>query len=204
MYALSRMLVAGVACFLAFAVITWGVVARDTALTRFDDRLMAALARRRSPTIDGVAAPLSMLATLEPLTVQGMVAGVMLAATVGRSGLLHFAIVSIGSGALSEIVKRLVRRPRPPGPHVIPWIRGFAYPSGDLLTAAAIYLTIVLIAAPHLADATARALAFAIVAGVLALLGACRVYVGVHHPSDVVGGACLGAGWALFVADWLG
>ena len=187
--------------FALWAVITWAVV-RRSALTRFDDRVMTAIARRRTKTLDDLAAPLSMLATQEPLTVQSLVAFAMLVVTVGGPALGQFVVVAVGSGMLSGIVKRLVRRPRPPKPHVIPWIRGYAYPSGDLLTAGAIYSTVALIASPHLPDATARGVLFAAVGGLLALLGACRVYVGVHHPSDVVGGACLGVGWALLVAAW--
>jgi undecaprenyl-diphosphatase len=196
------MLPAALGFFTVFAVVTWAV-ARRTALTRFDDRVMTAIARRRTKTLDGIAAPLSMLATMEPLIVESLVAFAMLVVTVGGRALVQFAVVAVGSGALSEIVKRLVRRPRPPGPHVIPWIRGHAYPSGDLLTAGAIYTTVALIASSHLPDPTARGVLFAIVGGVLALLGACRVYVGVHHPSDVAGGACLGVGWALLVAACL-
>jgi membrane-associated phospholipid phosphatase len=53
-----------------------------------------------------------------------------------------------------------------------------------------------------LPDGTARAVLFIIVATLLGLLAACRVYVGVHYPSDVTGGAFLGAAWALFVSAW--
>ena len=193
------MLPAALGFFAVFAVVTWAVI-RRTALTRFDDRVMTAIARRRTKTLDGIAAPLSMLATMETLIVESLVAFAMLVVTVGGRAVVQFMVVSVGSGALSEIVKRLVRRPRPPGRHVIPWIRGHAYPSGDLLTAGAIYTTVALIASPYLPDATARAMLFAAVGGVLALLAACRVYVGVHHPSDVVAGACLGVGWALLVS----
>ena len=197
------MLPAALGFFAVFAVLTWAVV-RRTALTRFDDRAMEAIARRRTKALDYFAAPLSMLATQEPLIVESLVAFALLVVTVGGRALVQFAVVAVGCGALSGIVKRLVRRPRPLGPHVIPWIRGYAYPSGDLLTGGAIYTTVALIASPHLPDATARGVLFAIVGGVLALLGACRVYVGVHHPSDVVAGASLGVGWALLVSVWLG
>ena len=197
------MLPAALGFFVLCALVTWAVVGR-TALTRFDDRVMAAIALRRTKALDGIAAPLSMLATQEPLIVQSLVAFAMLVVTVDGRALAQFVVVAVGSGALSGIVKRLVRRPRPPGPHVIPWIRGYAYPSGDLLTAGAIYTTVALIASPYLPDAAARGVLFATVGGLLALLAACRVYVGVHHPSDVVGGACLGVGWALLVAAFHG
>jgi membrane-associated phospholipid phosphatase len=188
--------------FVAFAAVTAAVVARRSPVKRFDERFMAALARRRTDRLDGAAGPLSMLATQEPLTVQGMIAFVMIIVTIGGNAPLHFAVAAVGSGLLSELVKRTVARPRPAGPHLIRWIRGFSYPSGDLLTASAIHLTIALIVSPHLPGCAASAVLFAIVTTLLGLLAACRVYTGVHYPSDVLGGALLGAGWALFVSAW--
>ena len=185
-----------------FGTVTAAVVAPQSPVKRFDERVMAGLARLRNETIDWIVGPLSMLASQEPLTLQGLIAFVMLIVTIAGDAPKHFALTAIGSGILSEVVKRTVARPRPSGPRLIRWIRGSSYPSGDLLTATAIYLTIALIVSPHLPDGTARLALFTIVTGLLALLAACRVYVGVHHPSDVVGGILLGAAWALFVSAW--
>jgi undecaprenyl-diphosphatase len=184
----------------AFGALTAAVVFRRPAVDRFDDRIKKALARRRTERLDFVMAPLSMLATQEPLIVQALVAFVMTIATIGGKAAAHFACAGIGAGILNEIVKHAVARPRPAGPHLIRWFRGYSFPSGDLLTATAIYLTIAFIVGPYLPDATAREVLFAIIAIVVPLLAICRVYVGVHHPSDVVGGMLLGAAWAVFVS----
>ena len=187
----------------AFGALTAAVVAPGSVARRLDDSALAALARVRRRELDLAVGPLSMFATQEPLMLQALVAFVMIAVTLGAPAAIHFVVAAVGSGALNEIVKRLVARPRPPGPHLIPWFRGYSYPSGDLLTATAIYSTIAVIAAPHLPTSAARAAAFTILPSVLALLSFARVYVGVHHPSDVVGGILLGAAWAALVGVWL-
>jgi len=195
-------IVAALALALAFAALTAVVVSRGSAMRRFDERTMAAIANRRTERMDRWIGPLSMLATQEPLTVQGAITFAMLIVTVDGNAPLHFALAAVGSGVLSQLVKRAVARPRPAVPHLVAWLRGSSYPSGDLLTATSIYLTIALIVNPHLPDRTASSVLFTIVASLIALLAACRVYAGVHHPSDVAGGILLGAAWALLVSAW--
>jgi membrane-associated phospholipid phosphatase len=174
----------------AFVAVTAAVVAPRSPVKRFDEYVMKALKRRHTDRIDGVVGPLSTLATLEPLTVQAAVAFAIIIVTIGGNSPLQFAVAAVGSGLLSELFKRTFARPRPAGPHVIRWIRGLSYPSGDLLTAPAIYLTIALIVSPHLPDGAARAVLYMIITTLLSLIAACRVYVGVHYPSDVTGGRC--------------
>jgi len=186
----------------AFAVVTAAVVAPGSPLPRIEKELMAAIARRRTDFLDRSLGPLSMLATQEPLIVQALVAFVMIAVTIGGASVAHFLVAAVGSGILNRLVKRAVRRARPAGPYLIPWFRGLSYPSGDALTATAIYLTIAMIAAPSLPTGAASLAAFAIVAVLVGLLATCRVYAGVHHPSDVLGGILLGASWACFVSAW--
>ena len=180
------------------------MVAKRSPLREFDEWAVRALARRRTDGLDATIGPLSMLATQEPLTVQGAIAFAMLLITAGGSSAAYFAVVAIGSGVLSQLAKLAVRRPRPAVPHLLRWVRGSSYPSADLVTATAIYSTIALIVAPYLPDANARVVLFTMVAVLLPVLAACRVYAGVHHPSDVVAGIVLGAAWACFAAAWFG
>jgi undecaprenyl-diphosphatase len=186
----------------AFLVVTAMVIREIASMKRIDESIMTALARRRTDWIDAIVTPLATFATREPLTIQAAIAFAMIVVTIGGSAPLHFALAAVGSGLLSYLVKRTVGRPRPVGFHLIGELRSFSYPSGDLLTASAIYLTIALVASPHLPHGAARWLLFGIVTILLALLAVCRVYVGVHYPSDVAGGALLGLAWALFISAW--
>jgi len=90
--------------------------------------------------------------------------------------------------ALSKVVKRVVKRPRPHALLGDARCRGreqtgLGYLSGH----AGVAMALALAAAPRL-HGTARALAMAAVP----IVGLARMYVGAHLPLDVVGGASLG------------
>ena len=193
---------AAVAFAVAFLAVTAMVIGELAPVKRIDDYIMSGLARRRTESIDAIVTPLATFATREPLSIQAAIAFVMIAATIGGSAPLHFALAAVGSGLLSHLIKRTVGRPRPVGFHLVRGLRSFSYPSGDLLTASAIYLTIAIVVGPHLSDNAARCLLFGIVTILLGLLAVCRVYAGVHYPSDVAGGSLLGLAWALFISAW--
>ena len=92
------------------------------------------------------------------------------------------------SWALSKVVKRGIRRPRPadllPDAHRRgPDATGLGYLSGHAAVAVALGTA----ALPRV-DGLARAA----VLTAMPIVGVCRIYVGAHLPLDVVGGAALG------------
>jgi undecaprenyl-diphosphatase len=75
-----------------------------------------------------------------------------------------------------------------------------SFPSGHSTVATATYFLLAVIVASLEPRHPLKELAFA-VAGLLALLiGFSRAFLGVHWPSDVLAGWCLGAAWALAAA----
>lgn len=75
-----------------------------------------------------------------------------------------------------------------------------SFPSGHSTVATATYLILAVIVSSLETSRSMKILGFA-VAGFLALtIGFSRVYLGVHWPSDVIAGWCLGAAWAMVAA----
>lgn len=115
------------------------------------------------------------------------------------------AAVMVGAVLLawlsSETAKGLYARPRPDlVPHGV-YVYSGSFPSGHSTLAAACSLTLAMLVASLETRRRTKALAYGLAAAVLVGVGFSRVYLGVHWPSDVLAGWCLGAVWAL--AAWV-
>lgn len=100
-----------------------------------------------------------------------------------------FLIVSVElSGLVTEIAKRLVDRPRPATALV--HAASSSFPSGHAVGVMVAVIALVTVSLP-LVPAARRAWLIAAGVAVIVTIGAGRVILNVHHPSDVI------AGWAL-------
>lgn len=107
--------------------------------------------------------------------------------------------ISVSGGTLiSSLLKLGIDRPRPAlVPHLVE-VTSPSFPSGHAMLSAVVYLTLgALLARFEFVRHASRI--YVIVAAVLLtlLIGFSRVYLGVHWPSDVMAGWCLGATWAI-------
>jgi glycosyltransferase 2 family protein len=106
------------------------------------------------------------------------------------------AIIAAGVAAslLTGITKELVGRERPTDVVVRDTADGFGFPSGHTVIAFAVAAVVT----PHVASRWGWRVAV-VPLGVAATVGFARLYVGVHYPIDVVGGALggMGVGWAI-------
>jgi undecaprenyl-diphosphatase len=120
-------------------------------------------------------------------------------------GLVLFAAV-LGATALSEGLKLGYARPRPDlVAHAVETL-GASFPSGHATLSAATYLTVGALLA-HAQEQRRVKTYIHVTAILLALLiGGSRVYLGVHWPTDVLAGWCVGAAWSILcvtAASWL-
>jgi undecaprenyl-diphosphatase len=101
----------------------------------------------------------------------------------------------------SDAGKLVYDRPRPDlVPHGA-YVYSASFPSGHSTLAAATYLTLGMLVASLESRRRSKALAYGLAGLLLVAVGFSRVYLGVHWPSDVLAGWCLGATWAL--AGWI-
>ena len=126
-----------------------------------------------------------------------IIGGFLVGAWLWREGRGRFAaglllVILIGRG-LTEAQKYWIARARPDiEPHLVV-VKTWSFPSGHATSSMIFYLMLALAIAPvgwrRIAAAAAIVLSL--------LIGVSRVMLGVHWPSDVIGGWCFGLLWVL-------
>ena len=119
-----------------------------------------------------------------------------------RFGPAIYLLASIGAGtAISQLLKAAYARPRPDLVNHLVETFTASFPSGHATMATVVYLTLAALIVQFVKELSVRF--FVLSAAILLALavGASRVYLGVHWPSDVLAGWALGAAWASI--SWL-
>jgi undecaprenyl-diphosphatase len=145
------------------------------------------------PALVLIARVLTLLG--EPTVLVG--AGFVVAALLWRRGNGRFAlglllVFLLGRG-LTEVEKFSIARARPTLEPHLDVVKTWSFPSGHAASSMIFYLTV----AVALAPARWRRIAAAGAILLSLLIGISRVMLGVHWPSDVVGGWSFGALWVL-------
>jgi undecaprenyl-diphosphatase len=197
---LSLWLSGAALAFLAFIRITRELVEGD--VTALDRTILLAVTRMRTPWLTSVAIDLTALGSITLVVLFSTFALVVLLVLRDRLGAIQLLAASAGAGILTTVTKNFIERIRPEEAQQLIVVSGFSYPSGHSLSTSALYLTIAIIAGRHVQPSGAKAAIFLAVAAVLLMVGASRVYLGVHYATDVFSGISLGAAWALLLAGF--
>jgi undecaprenyl-diphosphatase len=118
-----------------------------------------------------------------------------------RPATAAFVIAAVAGGSLlSALLKLAFERPRP---LIVPHLIGAdspSFPSGHALNSSVTFLTLGLLLAKTEQRRAVRIYLISAAILLSILIGCSRVYLGVHWPSDVVAGWCVGSAWALACA----
>ena len=191
-----------IACLIGFALLT-AVVAIDPAWLASTDRTIGAPALDLTSSHRVLEAFWSADAVLEQPNAFRLLL-VLLAAgfAIGRrwsTASWLGAAVALSSFA-APYTKLIVRRPRPTWADPIRTLSDYSYPSGHATAAWTAVAAVVLLASFHLQRRWHRLTVIVLAVGSALVVSADRIFLGVHHPSDVLAGALLGT--ALATGPW--
>ena len=106
----------------------------------------------------------------------------------------YLVVTGLGALALDPAIKAMVGRLRPMVPAPVATAPGYSFPSGHVLDATVFYGVMLLVFLPII-PGRLRKLAMGLVIALVVAIGFSRVAIGVHYPSDVIGGWLLGVAW---------
>jgi undecaprenyl-diphosphatase len=110
------------------------------------------------------------------------------------------AVTVLLADASSELLKHLYARPRPDLVSHGSYVYSASFPSGHSTLSAATFLTLAMLISSLEPNRATKFMVFVLAFMLLLAVGVSRVYLGVHWPTDVLAGWCLGGAWAL--AAW--
>ena len=115
-----------------------------------------------------------------------------------RSATAAFVIGAVAGGAiLSSLLKIAFERARPVIVTHLVGVTSPSFPSGHALNASVTYLTLGMLLAKTEQNRAVRIYLISTAILLSVLVGCSRLYLGVHWPSDVLAGWCVGSAWAL-------
>lgn len=153
------------------------------------------------PWLEEMMRDFTALGSTGVLTLLTLVVLAFLMMTGKRHAAALVAVSVAGGTALSQVMKWGFDRPRPDlVPHGVA-VYTQSFPSGHAMLSAVVYLTLGALLARTQARTRVKVFLLAMAATVTVVVGISRIYLGVHWPTDVLGGWMLGAGWAS--ACWL-
>jgi undecaprenyl-diphosphatase len=200
MWPIFFLLVAG-GLVLGFGLLAEEVVEGDTA--GFDRAILMAFRNAGDPTnpigppwLEEMGRDVTSLGSFAFLAFVSVAAVVYLLITRKRWYAALVALAVAGGEAISTLLKVAFDRPRP---DVIHSARVFtaSFPSGHAMLSAVTFLTLGALLAKASPDHRVKAYFVSLALFLTIMVGLSRVYLGVHYPTDVLAGWCVGSAWAI-------
>lgn len=110
------------------------------------------------------------------------------------------SVIILGSTVLLNVlIKHYISRPRPDVEMRLVDASSYSYPSGHSMVALAFYGFLIYLAYKKVEHKWIKILAFIFLPLLILGIGASRIYLGVHYPSDVIAGFAAGLFWLVFL-----
>ena len=104
---------------------------------------------------------------------------------------IHLVSSLITTVSFNQILKHIIMRPRPPMERRLIKQGGFSYPSGHSMISLCLYGFLIYLVVTKIKNKKLKIFLTILLSIMVLLVGISRIYVGVHYPSDVIGGFLL-------------
>jgi undecaprenyl-diphosphatase len=186
-------------CAIGFGLIA--LLVSDKKIAQFDSTIIAFIQGLESPGLTSIMKFFTFIGSGTQVVIIALLVIFFLFKVLHhRRELILFIWVVLGTTILNEILKTIFHRARPTI-HRIVDANGFSFPSGHSMAAFSLYGVIAFLIWRHLSTSLGRGLLIIFSIFMIIMIGVSRIYLGVHYPSDVLGGF-LASGCMLAVSIW--
>ena len=192
---------AGLIVLAAIAAALFGglaVAVETNGVAGFDETVRMALHGLASPLLTPLAETVTWLGSLGVLALFGVVAVAVLLQAERRDGAGLLTVIMAGALVLENRLKLSFQRARPP-PFFGSELTTYSFPSGHALFSLCFYGGLVIAAARAVQSGALKKGIWIATVFLVLVIGGTRIYLGVHYPSDVLGGYLVAIAWIAIV-----
>lgn len=175
----------GIVLLIGFIIITLLLLTNN--VSTYDEFIYKYIYLLRSNICDIIFKTFTYLGNLIPVTIITMSLLVFLRKK-DRSILATSMIITL---ITNQIIKHIIRRPRPPLEERLITQGGYSYPSGHSMLAMCLYGVLIYFTFTKVKNNKIKFLLIGLFTTIILLIGISRIYVRVHYPSDVLAGFLL-------------
>jgi membrane-associated phospholipid phosphatase len=189
---LAYVLIAGMS--IALALLVTRVLITNSGIARGDEFFVRFLSHHRSPSLTEASLIGSIMAggVVLPILV-GVVAVAAICLTQWRVAAFVVFALAVESAAY-RTTTLLVHRNRPPVHRLEHLPVNASYPSGHTAASIAVYCGLALLLTSRISSRAGRYAIWAIAGAIPVFVALSRMYRGMHHPLDILGGVAIGVG----------
>ena len=176
----------GLLCFIGFIAITILVLTNN--ITTFDNNIYQLVYGHHNQYLDFFFTHFTHIGDTIPVMIIATILLWLFKKWKDRILIILSLVLTV---IVNQALKYLIARPRPPLERRLVKQGGYSFPSGHSMVSLCIYGVLIYFAMTKIQNKLLKAVIVVILTGIILLIGISRIYVGVHYPSDVLGGYLL-------------
>jgi undecaprenyl-diphosphatase len=198
-FKLSIALIISILSLIVFSFLAFTISAKK--IVQFDSAIISFVQGFESPGLTTIMKLFSIIGDTPAVIVLSLVVLLFLYFVLKhRTELILFVAAIVGSAILNLILKYFFQRARP-DIHRLVEIAGYSFPSGHAMNACTVYTITSFLLWHNISTRTGRTILIIISASMILTIGLSRIYLGVHYPSDIIGGYFASGFW-ITIAIW--
>lgn len=145
---------------------------------------------QRTPVLNRILIGITYLGNWQTIVTLGLI---LLVYPDTRKNIgLPFAVTAVSATVIYKVAKSIFQRPRPDLAVRIIKESGYSFPSGHSMNCLVIYGMLIYLTRRYCRNKRIANIITAVLSLLILVIGCSRVYVGVHFPTDILGGWSLG------------